>query len=233
MGWRAGASAVAVWLSLLVASPALAAKNLLNNGDLDRGSGDSVDGWRIDAWVLSPGTTDYHWIAPHGSEPGEVEVFTHRDNDARWVQGLNLGPGWYYIGASVRTRGVLPYFDGASVSVLEDGIMSEDLRGDNDWKRIGLYLKVGSGGADIDVALRLGGYMNLTRGQAFFRGARVVKVLAPPLGAMHVFDLEKIRKSEVSGPIGHRWTLVTTFILLGVTTLIGWRLMAEPPFRRI
>ena len=33
-------------------------RNLLVNGDFARGSGDSVDGWRTDAWILTAGTTD-------------------------------------------------------------------------------------------------------------------------------------------------------------------------------
>jgi hypothetical protein len=202
--------------------------NLLNNGDFARGSGDSVDGWRTDAWVLSPGTTDYRWIAPHNGEPGEVELFTHRDNDARWVQGLNLGPGWYYISVEARTIDVLPFFTGATISVLEDGIMSEDLKGTTGWKRIGFYLLVGRHGADIDVAVRLGGYMNLTRGRACFRNARVVRVAAPPPDATRRFDLEAIRKETLHGPIGHPWTLLATFLVLGLTTLMGWRMMIEP-----
>jgi hypothetical protein len=217
--------------TIFIARPVCAARNLLNNGDFGRGSGDSVDGWRTDAWVLSPGTTDYHWIAPHEGEPAAVEVFTHRDNDARWVQGLSLGPGWYHIGVEARTRGALPFFTGASVSVLEDGIMSDDLRGTTGWKRLDLYLRVGPHGADVDVALRLGGYMNLTRGQALFRRASVLKIARPPRDATHVFDLEAIRKSATRGPIGHPWTLAATFAVLGLLTLIGWRMMVEPPAR--
>src|SRR5262249_22603745 len=125
------------------------------------------------------------------------------------------------------TRNVLSFFTGASVSVLEDGIMSQDLRGNNGWTPLGFYLHVGKRGADVDVALRLGGYMNLTRGQARFRHARVVKVAGPaPSG--RVFELDTIRRAEASGPIGHLWTLVATFLALGGATLVGWRLMNEP-----
>ncbi len=224
--WIAAGLVLAI---IFVPGPARASKNLLSNGDFARGSGDSVDGWRTDAWVLTSGTTDYHWIAPHDGEPGAVEILTRRDNDARWVQGLSLGPGWYHLSVEARTRNVLSFFTGATVSVLEDGIMSEDLKGANDWTRIGFYLHVGPRGADVDVALRLGGYMNLTRGQAFFRHARVVKVARPPPEATRVFDLEAIRKGETTGPIGHPWTLVATFVALGFATIIGWRMMVEPP----
>src|SRR5260370_42376111 len=67
-------------------------RSMLVNGDFTRGSGDSVDGWRIDAWILTPGTTDYSRIPPRDGEPAELKVFTHRDNDARWAQPLSLRP---------------------------------------------------------------------------------------------------------------------------------------------
>jgi hypothetical protein len=227
--WAFGAFVLAI---MAVPFPVLASRNLLNNGDFTRGSGESVDGWRTDAWVLNPGTTKYEWIAPHDGEPAEVEISSHRDNDARWVQGLSLGPGWYHISVEARTRKVLPFFTGASVSVLEDGIVSEDLRGDNDWTLLGFYLGVGKHGADVDVALRVGGYMNLTRGQAWFRRARVVRIAGPPPDATRVFDLDAIRKTETTGPIGHLWTLVASFLALGSATLVGWRMMTDPPVQQ-
>ena len=217
-----------VLLILGGARPGFADKNLLHNGDFRVGSGTSVDGWRNDAWILTPGTTDYLWIPPHGDQPGEVELFTRRDNDARWVQPLSLGPGWYYMSVDVRTVKALPFFTGASISVLEDGIISADLRGDNDWRRVGLYLKIGPHGSDVDMALRLGGYMNLTRGQAFFRDASVVRIAAPPPGTQYVFDLDAIRKQETSGPIGRPWTLAATALVLLLLAVGGWRLMTVP-----
>jgi hypothetical protein len=201
--------------------------NLLNNGDFARGAGPSSDGWRIDAWVLTPGTTDYTWIRPEGSKPGELAVDTHRDNDARWVQTVSLGPGWYYISVEARTEQILPYFIGANISVLEDSIVSADLKGTNEWTKLGFYLHVGPKGGDVDVALRVGGFMNLNRGKAWFRHARVIRVNGPPPGEQHVFDLEQIRKDEVAGPIGRTWSLVATFIAFLLLAVIGWRSFTE------
>ena len=227
--WAAAALMAA---SMALPVSARTSGNLLNNGKFTRGSGESVDGWRTDAWVLTAGTTQYEWIEPHHGEPAEVEISSRRDNDARWVQGLSLAPGWYHVSVEARTRNVLPFFTGASVSVLEDGIISQDLRGDTDWTSLGFYLRVGRHGADVDVALRLGGYMNLTRGQAWFRHARVVRTGAPPPDATHVFDLSVIRKTETTGPLGHVWTLIAAFAVLGFTSLIGWRMMSVPPVQQ-
>lgn len=214
----------------IVSRPARAAasRNLLVNGDFVHGSGNLVDGWHTDAWIVIPGTTDYSWIAPHNGQPGELEVSTRRDNDARWVQRVSLAEGWYYISVEARTEKVLPFMIGANLSVLDDGVRSADLKGTKDWQRLGLYLKVPDGGADIDVALRLGGFMNLSRGAAFFRHASTVKVAAPPAGALFVYDLGQIRKQETTGPIGRPWTLVAAFLLLIAVATVGWCLFAEP-----
>lgn len=203
--------------------------NLLNNGDLARGSGDSCDGWRTDGWILSPSSTSFNWIAPAGGYPGQLEVENLRDNDARWSQPLSLSGGWYHISVWSRTEDILPYFTGANISVLEGNIVSADLKGTQPWQKLELYLKVPRYGADVEVALRLGGYANLTRGKAFFRDARVEPVNGPPAGATHVYDLGAIRKAENPGPIGDRWTLYATFLVLTFAAIAGWRLfMFEP-----
>jgi hypothetical protein len=229
---------VALWAAIAIALAATgllmepgvsraADRNLLNNGDFARGSGDSCDGWRVDAWILSPTATEFKWIAPIGAEPAELEVDTHHDNDARWEQTVSLAPGWYYFSVEARTDKILQFFIGATISVLEDSIMSANLKRTNDWTKLGFYLRVGPKGADVDVALRVGGFMNLNRGKAFFRRASVVQVSGPPPGDQHVFDLEQIRKDEVTGPIGQTWSLVATFIVFIVIAAVGWRMFSE------
>jgi hypothetical protein len=226
--WAAIAIALAATGLLIEPGVARAAdRNLLNNGDFARGSGDSCDGWRVDAWILSPTATEFKWIAPIGAEPAELEIDTHHDNDARWEQTVSLAPGWYYFSVEARTDKILQFFIGATISVLEDSIMSANLKRTNDWTKLGFYLRVGPKGADVDVALRVGGFMNLNRGKAFFRRASVVKVSGPPPGNQYVFDLEQIRKDEVTGPIGQTWSLVATFIAFIVIAAVGWRMFSE------
>jgi len=224
------AIAIAVAVMGMLSGPPVsnaAERNLLNNGDFARGSGSSCDGWRVDAWILSPTATEFKWIPPSGGEPAELEIDTHHDNDARWEQTVPLGPGWYYFSVDARTVKILQFFIGATISVLEDSIMSANLKRTNDWTKLGFYLRVGPKGADVDVALRVGGFMNLNRGTAFFRRASVVKVSGPPPGDQHVFDLEQIRKDEVTGPIGNTWSLVETFIAFIVIAAVGWRMFSE------
>ncbi|MGA2412559.1 MAG: hypothetical protein ABSG46_19515 [Candidatus Binataceae bacterium] len=220
---------VLLGLVLAAASAPAAARNLLNNGDLSRGSGNSCDGWRSDAWILSPTTTEFTWIAPEAGNPGQLEVNSLHDNDARWTQTLSLTGGWYRLSVWARSEDTLTFFTGANISVLEDGIVSADLRGTQDWRELYLYLNIPPHGADVEIALRLGGYMNLTRGKAFFRDARVERIDAPPAGADHVFDLGSIRKSEAGAPIGQIWTLFATYIVLGLVAFSGWWLFAYVP----
>jgi hypothetical protein len=222
---------IIIGASLIVAIAAAADQspgaphNLLTNASLSRGSGSSCDGWRSDAWILSPTATNFTWIAPDEGHPGQLEVDTTHDNDARWAQTLSLSGGWYRISVWARSEDALPYFTGANISVLEDGIVSADLRGTQPWQQLVLYLKVPPYGADIDVALRLGGYTNLTRGRAFFHDPEVIRIDAPPAGATHLYDLGEIRKTEAGSPIGSRWTLYATYLLLAVAAVIGWRLL--------
>lgn len=226
---RIGVAIAAVMLAVMIGPQASRAAdgNLLNNGDFARGSGTSCNGWRVDAWILSSTATEFIWIRPAGAEPGEVEIDTHHDNDARWVQTVSLGPGWYYVSVEARTEKILPFFVGATISVLEDSIMSDNLKRTNDWTKLGFYLRVGPKGGDVDVALRVGGFMNLNRGKAFFRRASVIKVSGPPPGEQRVFDLEQIRKDEVTGPIGQTWSLVATFIAFIILAAAGWWLFSE------
>jgi hypothetical protein len=195
--------------------------NLLSNGDFATGSGKAPDNWRTSGWNESPAFTSYDWLHAAGSEP-ELVVTNLQPNDARWLQSLSLGPGWYYIGAEARTEGVPPNASGASVSLDEDSVNSPDLHSATDWQRLSLYLKVGTHGADIDVALRLGGFGSLNTGRAFFRKARVVKVDALPANAAPVFDLTAVRRSAVAPPIGKPWTLVAAFMFLAVMAVAGW-----------
>ncbi len=204
-----------------------AERNLLLNADLLKGAGNSPDHWRTEGWDQRPSVTNYKWIAPAGGAPGELDVESSEPNDARWMQSLSLGPGWYYVSAEIRTEGVPSDRTGGAISVLEDGIMSEDLKGAAGWSKEGFYLNVGPHGADIELALRLGGYGSLNKGRAFFRNASLVRVSALPQSARRFFDLDAIRKASETPPIGKPWTLVAVFVLLGATAVVGWRLFGE------
>jgi hypothetical protein len=205
-------------------------KNLLLNGDFATGSEDQPDSWRTEAWINNPDAFQAHWHT-YTDKPGELEVDNLQANDARWMQPHTLAPGWYRLSVDVRTEDVGAKESGATISVMEDGIMSPDIHGTTDWQRVTLYLKVGGKGADIDVALRVGGFGSLNTGRAFFRNASLVKIDAPPPSATPTYDLQAIRQQGAPVPIGSPISLVFTFAMLAAIAWAGWRIFGDDDYR--
>jgi dolichyl-phosphate-mannose-protein mannosyltransferase len=220
--------------------PVLADQNLLANPNLTKGAGNSPDAWQSQAWQEGPEYSTYQWTHEE-DKAGELSVTNIKPNDARWAQSLNLTGGWYHFTADLRAQNVGKDATGASISIMEDGITSTDLKGTTDWQRVGFYLKVGSKGADLELACRVGGFGSLNTGTVFCRDIRMERVAAPPAGAQSLFDLDKIRKDSAEVPIGSPWTLVATFLILIGVSVLGWRTFGqtiaprkaeEPPAKR-
>ena len=206
---------------------ALAANNLLQNGNFAKGSEDQPDEWRTEAWINKPDAFVCHWHPPQNGNPGELEVDNLQANDGRWMQPLSLGPGWYQLSAEIRTENVGAKEDGASISIMEDGIMSPEIRGTTGWQRVSLYLKVAGKGADVDVALIVGGFASLNTGRGFFRNATLVAIDAPPPNAAPTFDLSSIRQEAAPVPLGSHWSMVLTFAVLIAIACFGWFLYGD------
>jgi hypothetical protein len=221
-------------LAILAAVPPPAAaadrKNLLLNGDFAKGSEAQPDSWRTEAWINSPDAFQTHWHS-YTDKPSEMEVDNLQANDGRWMQPLTVPPGWYQLSVDVRTENVGDKESGASISVMEDGIMSADIHGTTGWQRVTLYLKVGGHGADIDVALRVGGFGSLNTGKAFFRNASLIAIDAPPPNATPTYDLIAIRQQGAPVPTGSPISLVVTFVALAGVAWAGWRIYGDDDFR--
>jgi hypothetical protein len=203
-------------------SAAFADQNLLANPNLVKGAGNSPDAWQSQAWQEGPEYSTYQWTHEEG-KAGELSVTNIKPNDARWAQSLSLSGGWYHFSADLRAQNVGKNDTGASISIMEDGITSPDLKGTTDWQRVGFYLKVGPKGADLELACRVGGFGSLNTGTVFCRNVSMERVAAPPAGAQSVFDLDKIRKESAEVPIGQPWTLVATLLFLLALSVFGWR----------
>jgi hypothetical protein len=221
------ACAAAILLIAIALSARATETNLILNGTLAKGSEQQPDDWRTEAWVNEPAAFAYTWIHPQNEVPGQLEVNAIKPNDARWMQSLTLAPGWYRFSAEVRTENVGTKETGATISIMEDGAMSPDIRGTTGWQTVGLYLQVGGSGADVEVALRVGGYGSLNSGRAFFRNLHADKLTSPPQGATPVFDLTAIRKASQPQPVGHPLTLWATFVVLALVGYYGWRLFGS------
>src|SRR5258708_10478428 len=145
------------------------------------------------------------------------------------MQPLSLGPGWYRLSGDNSTENVGTKENGASISIMEDGIMSPEIRGTAGWQHVSLFLKVGGKGADVDVALRIGGFASLNTGRAFFRNATLVAIAAPPPNAAPTFDLITIRQEAQPVPAGSHWSLGITFAMLASIAYLGWRMFDDLP----
>ncbi len=209
------------------------AAQLLHNADISQGSGVQPDSWRTEAWINDPAACAFHWTHPAAGGPGELEVDNLKPNDARWMQALALGPGWYYLSAEIRAENVGREHAGATISVMEDGIVSPDLKGTAAWTRTGFYLKVGRMGGDVEVGLRLGGFGSLNSGRAFFRNPSAISVAPPPPGASPVYDLESLRTAARTPPRGGPLSLAAVLVALALAAVWGWRAFAaeEAPRR--
>ena len=198
---------------------AKAGDNILVNGDLTRGSGNQPDHWKTDAWKNEPSYTTYHW----DRATNELEISSTKPNDARWAQSVHLDPGWYHFTADIRTEGVGqdPNLGGGCLAILEDGIVSQQLRGTNNWQTMGLYLKVGNSSADLQVACRLGGYASLNTGKVFCRNLQAVKIAAPPANAAPEYDLDQIRGGGTApAPAASHASNTVLMILIALATLL-------------
>jgi len=214
------------------AASADAPKNLLQNGDFAKGSEDQPDLWRTEAWINSPEAFQAHWhFAANQPDQSELEVDNLQANDARWMQPLTLAPGWYQLSVDIRTENVGAKETGATISIMEDGIMSPDVHGTTDWQRVTLYLKVAGKGADVDVALRVGGFGSLNTGKAWFRNATLLAISAPPPSAAPTYDLMAIRQQGAAVPSGSTISLVLTFMMLAGFACVGWRIYGDDDFR--
>ena len=135
---------------------------------------------------------------------------------------MHLGPGWYHFTADIRTEGVGQdqNLGGACLSILEDGIVSQQLRGTNNWQTVGLYLKVGESSADLQVACRLGGYASLNAGKVFCRNLQAVKIAAPPADAAFKYDLDSIRGGGAPPPVASHASNTGLMISIALATLL-------------
>src|SRR5690349_9853342 len=110
-------------LCLTASARAHAADNIIANPNLTDGAGAAPDGWTSEGWIAGTDATTYNWV--HGTGGGgQLEISSTRGNDARWVQKLHIAPGWYYFSADIRSADVGDNNTGASIGLMEDGIIS-------------------------------------------------------------------------------------------------------------
>jgi PA14 domain len=234
---RAILSAVLLLFALCLpfCARALAANNIIANADLTKGQGAVPEGWTSEGWIASPDTSTYNWVQAPGG--GQLEIYSTKGNDARWIQNLHVGPGWYHFSAELRSEGVADNNTGASIGLMEDGIISQQLHGTTDWTRVGFYLKAGGKGADIVLDCRLGGFASLNTGKMACRNFKGEKIDSPPNNDTPRYDLDEIRNGGAPPPSegggGANVALPLALAILVLAGLFYWRRYGKTWARKV
>src|SRR5579872_3506831 len=199
-----------------------------SKGDLIEGTGDSPPGWRgVSEQHLDPAVAaeTFVWAHPSGA-PSELRLINRKRNLIHWDRTLNLAPGWYYLSGEVRTEGLLVGRDVAFIAVQLPknafSLSSTETGLQSDWKKGGLYLKVGKGGRAVVISCKLEG-----RGTASFRLLSIAAVASPPATAQNRIDLDAYPEERegphpYDAPRGRPWTLMFTIMVLIMATIWGW-----------
>lgn len=209
-----GKCAIAALLGLFLWSgTSFAADNLLQNGDFEGGSAQ----WEQDVWNHGDTyskLTIVSGIAHGGQQSAFVESV--RENDAKWVQKVEVKPETLYrLSGWVRAEQIPSGAVGANLSVLDSTDTSVPLLDtDGQWHYVELYGRTGSKQEEMKVAVRLGGYGNLNKGKAWFDDVRLEEVDTAPSG-VKVASFSGAKSAPSADGEEHAATTGTPFKLMG------------------
>jgi len=219
-----------LWLSVC----ALAGDNLVRNGDLTEGSGDTPGDWRTTSQSELKAGSSFLWQHQPGS-PGELRLINRKPDITDWSQTVELSSGWYFLTGELKAAGGRDELATMGIHVLGHAFGSAPLEtaaGRGQWSRAGLYIKIGAERRNVQIICQLQG-----RGDASFRHIRLVAAAGgPPLGTPQA-DLTTIRQKPIevfhgaqpsafSPPQGRPWSIVAVLLALMGITLWGWIALA-------
>lgn len=146
-------------------------ENLIVNPGATLAEGETVpSGWIPDMWDASMGASYLNAAAegPDGSDC--LHIRNNTANDARFWQAVAVEPmTLYVIRAKIRASGCGTDGVGANLSVSETFSYSEPVYETNgEWVQAELYGLTGDTQTQLIVMARLGGYSNVTTGEAWF-----------------------------------------------------------------
>lgn len=184
------------------------ARDLIVNGALTLGQEDQPTAWKPDLWSPSKGTV-FEW-KNEDSAPGVLVVRNPSANDSRWVQDVQVEPNhWYRLSGYVRAVGVSQEGLGANLSIMRGFEHAEPLKGDTGWTPVSMWFKT-KGERTMKIACRLGGFGQVSSGEAWCTGIRLEPQTGPPLNANFVYGpLE-----ESTTPVGLPTALALFLLLL-------------------
>ena len=232
-GRRLATTLIIVSLGLWLPRGALAAENLVRNGDLNEGAGKVPSFWQTASQRRAISSEAFSWDHQPGSA-SELRLINQKPTIADWTQTVSLPPGWYYLTGELKSAG--NQSDVATIGVHfhqhEFGLRPRASSGGNSWTTGGLYFKIGGGRQSVQIVCQLEG-----GGSASFRHISLIPIAGAPPGAAQ-FDLGSIRDRPdlFSGadprpfapPHGRPWSIVALVLALIGITLWGWTALAPP-----
>ena len=153
-------------------------ENLLRNADFLRIGNDGLpDGWYTDAYISEPGYTSFGISEGDPSHPIAVSIQNIGENDARFVQTVEVEPdSLYCFSGYVRAEDVKKGH-GANLSI--EGIYAfsdKCFDTEGEWEYIEYYGETGPEQHALTVFARLGGYSGESTGKAWFANLSLTKV---------------------------------------------------------
>ncbi|MEL7609829.1 MAG: phospholipid carrier-dependent glycosyltransferase [Bacillota bacterium] len=176
-------------LIFLVAPTALAdSGQLIQNGTFDRANANETlpDGWFADGWY----TLSSDGVAEAALLDGEpvAHIVNHVDNDMRLCQTIAVEKNSYYkLSCDVLVSNITGGA-GANVSVADSLASSDAVFSGEGWQHIELIGKTGADQTSLTVAVRIGGYGQLSKGEAWFDNFTVEKLVQAPAGTIADFS---------------------------------------------
>ncbi|MEN6470508.1 MAG: phospholipid carrier-dependent glycosyltransferase [Clostridiaceae bacterium] len=145
------------------------------------------EGWFYEAWF----DTSEDRLIETTADPqrgGVVHIVNFTENDVRLCQTVEVEPDSYYL-LSCDIKGVnVEGGAGANISVRDTFAHGAAAFGTSEFSRVELAGKTGGGQETLTVCVRLGGYSELTSGEAYFSNFSLTKLDAAPGGAVADFS---------------------------------------------
>lgn|GEM_PF-2329861 len=189
-------AALALGLYGLLAASLAAAEdggaNALLNASFEERSGQGPAVWTTTAWDAAPASAEFTLetdAAACHSGTSCAKLTNLKDNDARYVQEIPVVPNaMYKLSAWIKAQHIDAGRKGASLSVEGKTVATPDIAGTDDgWHYVEMYAITRDNASTLRLTLGLGGYGQLSTGEAWFDDAAVEPVNAVPPGAAIVY----------------------------------------------
>ncbi|MEN8906447.1 MAG: hypothetical protein ABF289_10865 [Clostridiales bacterium] len=172
-------------------------KNLIENSSFELYKDNNFENWCVYSW-FSDNENKIFNIDSSIYNKGQncALIYLKNENDARYLQKIELDSKKYYkVSCFMKTENVGNNSVGANIGILDQSVVSNDLKGTNDWTEVDLFLKSTENKDKITLTFGLGSYGSLNTGKLWIDNIKVEKLDNIPHGK-DVFDLSNYKEKE-------------------------------------